>query len=264
MDDFKNKVVWITGASSGIGEAIAYTFAKECAGLILSGRNMGELERVKGNCVGAGFVKIARLDIGDFQSCFDLAKEVIADVGRIDILINNAGISQRSKAVETDFEVDRQLIEVNLLGTIALTKAVLPQMIAQKSGEIVVISSLMGKFGAPVRSSYAAAKHGLHGFFDSLRAEIYLEGIKVLIVCPGFVRTNISINALNASGKKQGTMDDATGNGVSPQYVAEKILWALRSGKEEIYVGKKEVVGIYLKRFFPRIFSRIVRKAKVV
>ena len=135
-------------------------------------------------------------------------------------------------------------------------------MLAQKSGQIVVISSLMGKFGAPMRSTYAAAKHGLHGFFDTIRAELFDDDIKVLMVCPGFIHTNISLNAVTADGSKQGTMDNATGQGIDPSVLAAKILKALKNGKEEIYVGGREVMGIYLKRFFPRILSRVVRKAK--
>ena len=260
--DFKNKKVWITGASSGIGEQIAYAFAKEGAHLILSARNKAELERVKNNCTNASKVDIVLLDIANHAEIFTIAKDVISKVGNIDVLVNNAGISQRSLAKETDFEVDTHIVNVDLLGTIAMTKAVLPSMLAQKSGQIVVISSLMGKFGAPMRSTYAAAKHGLHGFFDTIRAELFDDDIKVLMVCPGFIHTNISMNAVTADGSKQGTMDNATGKGIDPSVLAAKILKALKNGKEEIYVGGREVMGIYLKRFFPRILSRVVRKAK--
>lgn len=260
--NFKDKKVWITGASSGIGEAIAYAFAQEGAYLILSARNIAELERVKKGCTGAANVDIVVLDIGNHADIFTIAKTVLAQVGSIDVLVNNAAISQRALAKDTAFEVDRQIVNVDLLGTIAMTKAVLPTMLDQKSGQIIVISSLMGKFGAPLRSTYAAAKHGLHGFFDTLRAEIFKSHVKVLIVCPGFIHTNISINAVTADGSKQGTMDDATGKGLDPSILASKILKAVRQGKEEIYVGGREIMGIYLKRFFPRILAKVVRKAK--
>jgi dehydrogenase/reductase SDR family member 7B len=259
---FKNKIVWITGASSGIGEAIAYAFAREGAELILSSRNLSELERVKKGCQNAQSVEIILLDLANHEQIFTIAQNVIEKFGRIDVLINNAGISQRSLAKDTDFKVDTQLIHIDLLGTIAITKAVLPAMLKEKSGQIVVISSLMGKFGAPMRSTYAAAKHGLHGFFDTLRAEVFKDDLKVLMVCPGFIKTNISVNALTADGAKQGTMDDATGKGLPPSVVADKILRAISKGKEEIYVGGREVMGIYLKRFFPRLLSRVVRNAK--
>ena len=260
--DFKNKKVWITGASSGIGEQIAYAFAQEGAHVILSARNKVELERVKNACTGASKVDVVIVDIANHAEIFTIAKDVIAKVGAIDVLVNNAGISQRSLAKETDFEVDTHIVNVDLLGTIAMTKAVLPSMLAQKSGQIIVISSLMGKFGAPMRSTYAAAKHGLHGFFDTLRAELFDDNIQVLMVCPGFIHTNISLNAVTADGSKQGTMDNATGQGIDPSVLAAKILKALKNGKEEIYVGGREVMGIYLKRFFPLILSRVVRKAK--
>jgi dehydrogenase/reductase SDR family member 7B len=259
---FKNKIVWITGASSGIGEAIAYAFAREGAELILSSRNLSELERVKKGCQNAQSVEIILLDLANHEQIFTIAQNVIEKFGRIDVLINNAGISQRSLAKDTDFKVDTQLIHIDLLGTIAITKAILPAMLKEKSGQIVVISSLMGKFGAPMRSTYAAAKHGLHGFFDTLRAEVFKDDLKVLMVCPGFIKTNISVNALTADGAKQGTMDDATGKGLPPSVVADKILRAISKGKEEIYVGGREVMGIYLKRFFPRLLSRVVRNAK--
>jgi dehydrogenase/reductase SDR family member 7B len=260
--NFKNKKIWITGASSGIGEALAMALADEGAHLILSARNEAELKRVKMNCIGAEQIDIVLLDIGNHEDVFKIAKETIAKVGNIDILINNAGISQRSLAKDTDFQVDTHIINVDLLGTIAITKAVLPSMLAQKSGHIVTVSSLMGKFGAPLRSGYAAAKHGLHGFFDTLRAELFDDNIKVLMVCPGFVKTNISMNAVVGDGSKQGTMDDATDKGLDPSVVAAKIIKAIRREKEEIYLGGREVMGVYMKRFFPRILSRIVRKAK--
>jgi short-subunit dehydrogenase len=261
--NLKNKKVWITGASSGIGEALSYAYAQEGVHLILSGRNITELERVKLACEGAFSVEIVPLDLSNHAEIFKITEGVIAKLGTIDVLINNAGISQRSLAKETDFMVDTHIIQVDLLGTIALTKAVLPAFLAQKSGQIVVISSLMGKFGAPMRSSYSAAKHGLHGFFDTLRAELYDDNVKVLMVCPGYINTNISINAVVADGSKQGTMDDATGKGLAPSVLAQKIIRATKANKQEIYVGGREVMGIYLKRFFPRLLSVVVRKAKV-
>jgi short-subunit dehydrogenase len=257
------KKIWITGASSGIGEALAYAYATENNHLILSARNIKELERVKQACEGASQVDIAPLDLSNHEEIFRIVEETLSQIGSVDILINNAGISQRSLIRETTFDVDKNLINTNLLGTIAMTKAILPSMMAHKSGQIVVISSLMGKFGAPMRSAYAAAKHGLHGFFDTLRAEFYNENIKVLMVCPGFVRTSVSINALTGDGSKQNTMDDATEKGLEPSVVAQKIKTAVKKGKEEIYIGGREVFGVYLKRFFPRILSKIVRKAKV-
>ena len=260
---FKNKKVWITGASSGIGEALAYAFAKEGAQLILSARNELELERVKSNCQDALSVHVLHLDIGDHDSVFTKAENLLSHIDSVDILINNAGLSQRSLAKDTNLSVTKRLLDVDLTGTIAVTKSVLPSMIQQKSGQIVVITSIMGKLGAPLRSSYAAAKHGLHGYFDTLRSEVYDDGIRVLLVCPGFVQTNISINALTEAGNAQGTMDEATQNGFTPAEVAAKIIKALHKGKEEIVIAKgKVLLATYLKRFAPRLLSRMVRGAK--
>jgi len=259
----KNEIVWITGASSGIGEALAYAFAEKGYLLILSGRNAIKLEVVKQKCPKPEQVEIVLLDLSKQDELMQTAQNVIAQFGRIDILINNAGISQRSLAIETSFEVDQQLINTNLLGTIALTKAVLPTMVKRKQGHIIVISSLMGKFASPLRSAYAASKHGLHGFFDALRMELADYNIKILMVCPGFVKTNISINAVTADGSKQDTMDDATNKGLEPSDVAKKIIAALSKNKEEIYIGKREIMGIYLKRFFPKLLTKVLKRAKV-
>mgnify|MGYP002385064025 CR=1 FL=1 len=262
MDFFQNKRIWITGASSGIGEALAIEAAKRGAQLILSARKEAELHRVAALCVGAPSVMIEPLDLSKHDEIAQIVQNLLKKVGKIDILINNGGISQRSLAVETSLEVDKQMMAVNYLGTVALTKAVLPSMRLHRLGHIATVTSLMGKFGAPMRSSYAASKHALHGFFDSLRAELGDEPIKITLICPGFVRTNISINALTATGQKQGTMDDATEKGLSPEDCARGILKAIEKGKAEAYLGGREVLGVYLKRFFPKYLNKIVKKAK--
>ena len=190
-------------------------------------------------------------------------QKAINEVGKIDILVNNAGISQRALVKDTSLDVYKKMIDINLLGTIAISKAILPHFIENKIGHYVTITSLMGKFGAPLRSGYAAAKHGLHGFFDVLRAETHQDNIKVTLVCPGYIRTNISKNALIGNGEKQGTMDEKTDKGMTPETLAKKIINAIRKEKEEIVVGGTEALAVYLKRFFPGILSRIVRTAKV-
>lgn len=262
---FKQKRVWITGASSGIGEALSHAFAAQGAHLILSARNLSELQRVASECThkGAASVLVQPLDLAQHDSIPGIAQKVLAEIGKLDILINNGGISQRSLVQETAFEVDRQLINVNYLGTVALTKAVLPTLLTHQLGHIVTITSLVGKFGSPLRSSYAASKHALHGFFDSLRAELAATPIKITLICPGYIRTNVSVNALTGSGAKQGTMDEATGKGMLPDVLAHHILKAIADGKEEAYFGGKEVLGVYLKRFFPGYFSKLIAKTKV-
>jgi dehydrogenase/reductase SDR family protein 7B len=192
-----------------------------------------------------------------------MAEKVIKEVGTIDILVNNAGISQRSLVKDTPIEIDQKLMNINFFGAVALSKAVLPGMLKQKSGQFVVISSLVGKIESPMRSTYAASKHALHGFFDSLRAETYDDGVQVLMVCPGFIKTDISINAITSDGSKQNKMDENQENGLLPEVVAKRILRAVERGKNEIYIGKREVAAIYLKRWVPGLFARIIRNAKV-
>ncbi|UOQ72835.1 SDR family oxidoreductase [Hymenobacter cellulosilyticus] len=259
---FSQQVVWITGASAGIGEALAREFARAGARLVLSARNMTELERVGAACAPAP-VLLLPLDLAQADTLPACAEKVLAHYGRLDVLINNGGISQRSLALETGLEVHRQLMEVNYFGTVALTKAVLPQLLSQGSGQIVVVSSLVGKFGSPYRSAYAASKHALHGFFDSLRAEIWQSGVGVTIICPGFVRTGISINALTADGSPQRTMDAATEQGLPPEELARQALRAIARRREEVYIGGRETLGVYLKRWVPSLFSRVLRRAQV-
>lgn len=262
MKKFENKTVWITGASSGIGEALAHEFANEGARLILSARNEAELHRVAKDC-GKSDTIIQTLDLGDHGSLPGVVQAVLQQAGTIDVLVNNGGISQRSLAKDTNFEVDKKLINVNLLGTIALTKAVLPHFLAKKSGHFVVITSLTGKFGTPLRSSYAAAKHGLHGFFDSLRAEIWRENVLVTLVCPGFISTKVSVNALTGDGSPQGSMDTKTRAGKSPTSLAKAIVSAVYKGKYELLFGGSELWGVRVKRFFPNLFTHLLRTAKV-
>ncbi len=257
---FKNKTVWITGASSGIGEALAYEFARQGARLVLSARNEAALQRVASACPAGTLVQ--PLDLGDFDSLPGITAQVLKKTGGVDILVNNGGISQRGLAKDTRFEVDRKLVEVNLLGTIALTKALLPHFLDKKSGHFVTVTSLMGKFGAPLRSGYAAAKHGLHGFFDTLRAECWRENVRVTLICPGYVRTNVSINALTGDGSFQGTMDDATDKGLAPEALARKIVRAVAKGKREACFGGKEVLAVYIKRFFPGLMAWVAGRAR--
>lgn len=258
---FKNKTVWITGASSGIGEALAYEFARQGAKLVLSARNEAELKRVAAACGGETHVQ--PLDLGDHAGLPGVVEKVLTATGQVDVLVNNGGISQRALAKDTKFEVDKKLVEVNLLGTIALSKALLPHFLQRKTGHFVVITSMMGKFGAPMRSGYAAAKHGLHGFFDTLRAECWRENVQVTLVTPGFVKTNISINALTADGSSQGTMDNATDKGLTPEALARRIVRDVKNGKmETAYGGSREMLALYLKRFFPGLLASIVKKAK--
>lgn len=259
----KEKVVWITGASSGIGEALAYELNKNGTKLILSARRNMELERVKSNCSFPDTVAILPLNLLLFDSLPDKTKEAIALHGKIDILINNGGISQRSLITDTKFEVFKKMIDVNYLGTIHLTNSLLPYFIAQNQGHFVTITSLMGKFGSPYRSGYCGAKHALHGFFDVLRMEHQKDNIDVTLICPGFVRTNVAKNALTGDGSAQETQDVATAQGLPVATCAKKIVNAIRNKKYESYIGGKEIFAVYLKRFFPKLLHKVVLKSSV-
>jgi short-subunit dehydrogenase len=262
--NFTNKVIWITGASSGIGKALAIELSKLNTKLILSSRNETELEKVKNECHSSSVVKIIPLDLEAYQNLPLKVAAAISLFGKIDILFNNGGISQRSKAIDTAIEVDKRIMDVNYFGTIALSKALLPHFINQNSGQFVVITSVVGKVATPVRSSYSASKHALHGFFDSLRAETHQHNIKVTLACPGYVRTNISMNALTGNGTAQNKMDSATNNGLSAAYFSKKLLLAVSKEKNEVYIaGFREKSAIYLKRFFPKILAKMIRKMAV-
>jgi short-subunit dehydrogenase len=262
MNAINGKIVWITGASSGIGEALAYELARRNCKLILSARNIKALEDVKSKCSTAEVV-ILPFDLSDFDNAKNHVENAIAAFGKIDILVNNGGVSQRSLIVDTDFEVDKKLIEVDYLGTVALTKALLPHFIKNKKGHFVTVTSLMGKFGSPYRSGYCGAKHALHGFFDVLRMEHQKDNINVTLICPGFIQTNVAKNALTADGSKQNTDDEATLNGMPVAIFVKKLIKAVESNTFEAYIGGKEVLGVYLKRFFPKLLHRFVLQSKV-
>lgn len=259
----ENKIVWITGASSGIGEALAHKFSTEKSFLILSSRNESMLQKVKNECAFPDRIKILPLDLENLDSLPQKVHEAWKCFGSIDVLINNGGISQRSLALETNLETEQKIMKVDFWGTTALSKAILPKMIANKGGQIVCVTSLVGKFGTKYRSAYSAAKHALHGYLDSLRSEVFDKNISITMVCPGFIKTSVSLNAMTGDGSMQGTMDEAQQNGMSAEKFAQKMYKAILHKKEEVYIGGKEVYGVYLKRFFPKLFSKIIRKQKV-
>ena len=256
-------VIWITGASSGIGEATARKFSTEGFALILSARNTQELERVKRSCAFPEDCRILPLDLASSADFPEKVATAISFFGQVDMVLHNGGISQRSLIKDTQLEVDRKLMEVNYFGTVALTKAILPHFIQRKQGQFGVVTSLVGKFGSPFRSSYAGSKHALHGFFDTLRAEHHQDGISVTLICPGFIRTQVSINAVTGDGTPLGEMDQAQNQGMSPEVCAKQLYQAIKGKKEEVYIGGKETLAVYLKRFLPGLFSKILRTAKV-
>jgi short-subunit dehydrogenase len=258
---FQGKTIWITGASAGIGESLAYAFAKHNVKLILSARRKDELERVAAHCRELGSESyIYPFDLSVPSQNEAVSDEVLKKFKYIDILINNGGMSQRSLVAETPVEVDRHLMEVDFFSNVILTKKVLPSMVQRQSGHIVVISSVTGIFGFPLRSAYSAAKHALQGFYETLWAELHHQGINVTIAYPGRIRTNVSINALTNTGEPYGIMDHGQDKGLSADKCALKIVNAIKHKKIAVYIAGKELVLIYLKRYIPYFFFKLVTK----
>src|SRR3954462_10868174 len=237
--NFKDRRIWITGASSGIGEALAVAFHQAGAKLIFSARREDELKRVQAACGGAPKSRILPMDVTNATELPEKTQLALGMFGGIDILVLKAVITQRSLTRETEEKVYRQLMEVNFFASEAMARAVLPSMLAQKSGHMVVISSVAGKFGVPLRSGYSASKFALHGFFEVLRAEEEKNGIHVTMVCPGYIRTDISLSALQGDGGKHGKMDPGIEQGMPAAECARQVLKAVGRGKLEIIVGAK-------------------------
>jgi short-subunit dehydrogenase len=257
--DFQGRRVWITGASSGIGEALALAFHGAGAKLILSARREDELKRVQTACGGEPAARVLPMDVTNAPELQEKTQQALGMFSGIDILVLNAGITQRSRTRETDESVYRRLMEVNFFGPEAVARAVLPSMLAQKSGHIVVISSVAGKFGVPMRSGYSATKFALHGFFEALRAEEERNGIHVTMVCPGYIRTAISLSALRGDGRKHAKMDSELEHGMPAEQCARQILRGVAHKKKEIVVAAaREKTLVYLKRFFPTVLARMI------
>lgn len=259
--DLKNKIVWITGASSGIGEALAYQCALEGAKVIISARREDELNRVRNNCITEpDNVFILHLDLSQTDNVETKVEEVVKRFGRVDILINNSGMGHRTLAVNTPTDVDRKVMEVNFFGTINLTKAVAKQMQKQKSGKLVIVTSIMGKYGMPLYSTYAASKHALYGYFESLRQELFNDNISVLIVSPGFINTDVSTKLLKEDGSSYGIKSDAQEKGMSAKDCAKGIISAIKNNRNHKFVGNYEIFSVYVKQFFPKVFYKLMRK----
>ena len=262
MSSFEGKVIWITGASSGIGEALAYEWSKLGAHVILSARRKSELERVKAACANSDRCTVAPLDLSRQEDIEALADRMLQQFGAIDILVNNGGISQRSLVIETDVDVDRRIMEVDYFSGVILTKKLLPAMVARGSGHIIGISSIVGIFGFPLRSAYSAAKHAMHGFYETVWAELHTQGIRVTMVCPGRILTNVSLHALTKDGTPHGEMDHGQAGGITAENCARKIIRAVRKNKREVYIGKKDLLMIYFKRYIPCMYYCLVSKVQ--
>lgn len=262
----QGKVVVITGASSGLGEALAHTFYKAGCRVVLAARRESELNRVKQELLSLHSTVptyppvVLPLDLAQLNEMPKHVAKVLAIFGHVDILINNGGISVRGDILSTTVDVDTRLMLVNYFGQVALTKALLPSMIERKSGHIVTISSIQGRIAIPFRSAYSASKHALQAFCDTLRAEMADHNIKVTVVSPGYIQTNLSVNALTGSGEKYGVNDETTTSGYSPTRVAEDILIAvMKEDLELILSGPTPRIAIYLRTLFPSLYFYIMQ-----
>lgn len=261
---FTDQVVWITGASSGIGEALAQAFAQEGAHLVLSARREDELQRVANLCQVYGHsVLVLPFDMTQLDQHDLMLEKVVATFGRIDVMVLNAGVSQRSFVEDTHLEVYRKLFEINFFSIVALTQKLLPLFKKQGSGTFVPIASVAGRISTPRRGAYGASKHALIGFFDSVRAEVYDYGIQVCTILPGYIKTNISLNAMNEHGEAYGKMDPNQAKGLDPNITAQGIVQAVFEKKKEFFIGGKlEALGLFVKRLSPSLLFWMIRKIK--
>lgn len=263
-NDLNNQVVWITGASSGLGKALAAECAARGAQVVLTARRYDELEAVRQTLPHPERHLSIKLDITDESQVRHAHEQVVVEKGRIDWLINNAGLSQRALISETTMQTERAIMEVDYFSQVFLTKTVLPTFLKQKSGRIAYVSSIAGLLGTQYRATYSAAKAAIHMWANSLRAEVAADGVGVSVIFPGFVKTNVSLNALNGEGKPQGYQDEAIENGLDPAEFAKLTVQALLDGEEYIVVGgAKEKLGVFISRLSPKILYRMIRKMKV-
>ncbi len=259
------KVIWITGASSGIGEALAVEFSTKKAKLVLSARRKEELERVAAKLAMAeSDILILPMDMQQFDTFETCFQTVLSKFGQLDVMVHNAGISQRETFLNTASQDIQRLMDTNFNSVVALTQIVLPHFISRKTGAFLVTSSVSGKVGTPYRTLYAASKHALQGFFDSLRAEVWNEGIQVTVACPGYINTPISYSAVGRDGKPYGKLDNNQAKGIAAEVCAKKMVSALETGRHEIIIaGFKESLGTLLKRFAPRLLWQFTKNYKL-
>ena len=255
----RGKVVWITGASSGIGRSLALLAHQAGAVVILSSRSVNQLQTVAAECRDGAEVHVMPLDLTDAAALPRAVEKALAITGRVDWVIHNAGVAARDLAVDLAIDIDRQVMETNYFGPVALTKAILPSMIRRRSGTIVVVSSVTGKYGVPRMSAYAASKHALHGFFDSLRCEVRNHNIQVTLALPGFINTPITVNALTGNGRRFGKRMLVHLQGMEPDECARRILEGVAARKEEFLVGGVEILTVWLLRISRRLVASLIR-----
>ncbi len=255
------KIILITGASSGIGKALALQLAANDTTLILVARNLAALESIKAICAQKGAaVRLFQADLSKMEEVEVLAEKVKSSFPYLSVLINNAGISQRSPAEETSEQVDREIMELNFFSPVRLTKLLWPLFLKAEKANIVIISSVTGTFGFPQRSAYAASKHAMEGFFESWMLENKHLHIHFTTVAPGRILTNISYNALKGDGSKHQEMDKGQEKGISAEKCAEKIISAIEKNRRKVFIVKEERILLIAYRFFPSLFVYLVKK----
>lgn len=260
---FSGKLIWITGASSGIGEFLSYALSKAGATLILSARRQDELERVRQACNNPDNHRVVCVDMLDNEAVIVAAQKVMAEIGTPDYLFNNAGITQRSLITDAEASMYRKVMEINYFSVVTLTRQLLPSMLERGSGHIITTSSIAGLIGIPYRSAYCSSKHAIIGFMDSLRSEVHDQGLRVTNLCPGFVKTNIIETARREGTAREDVEDTVIANGMSVEKAVDEILDAVAKEKEQVVIAEgKEKLGPYLKRLFPKLVYKIVRSAK--
>jgi dehydrogenase/reductase SDR family protein 7B len=251
---FLDQIVWISGASSGIGAALAVEFSRHGAKVVLSARRTEVLEEVRQQCDRPDDHMVLALDVAESSTHAAAFEKIVARYDRVDIVVANAGVDQRSRAGNTPLSIERRIMEVNYFGAVSMVHCVLPSMQARNTGHIAIVSSVMGYISTPQHSSYAASKHALHGYFEGLRAELVRSGIDVTMLCPGYIKTEISIHALRRDGSEHGKMDSMHSSAMSAETFARRGIRAIRRRRSEVLIGGPEILTIYAKRFFPRLF----------
>ena len=250
----------MTGASSGIGEALAHAFAREGARVVVTARRKEALDEVAARSAAPDRVVVVPADFEDPEQIAQAHARVADEVGPVDVLVNNAGLTQWSKAAETSMAVVRRIMEVNFFSAVDLTQRVVQDMLTRGRGHIVVMSSLNGHVGTPKASTYAASKHALQGYFEALRAELSKTEIRVTMVCPGFVDTGVGARSLTGDGDPMGERAKPPKKAIRADAVAAQTLDAVARGRPEIFPGGAEVAGVYLKRLSPRLIRRLIAR----
>jgi len=261
MRNYRDKIIWITGASSGIGAATAERFARDGAKLILSARNEAALKEVEESCraAGASDVCILPADLSVLEGLEALAGRAWDAFGGIDVFLANAGISQRCYTADADLEVIRKVMDLDYYSPVILVKSLLPRMIERGGGQLACTSSIAGLFGSKQRSAYCSAKAAIRLFFETVGVEYYDQGIRTTVLIPGRVKTRISFSALERGGKAHGRMDEGQAKGISSEKAARTIYKAIAREKREQLTGGAELLMVYIKRFFPGLCFRISR-----